>query len=96
MNKEKEWHLSKSIPLTFILAIVAQTAALVWFVSALNSDIESNTREIVRQETRIMALENIVQAQAVTMGRIDENIKSIRVMMEDLRNQNWWNERGSR
>lgn len=89
MNREKEWHLSKSIPLTFILAIVAQTAALVWFVSALNSDIESNTREIVRQETRIMALENIVQAQAVTMGRIDENIKSIRVMMEDLRNQNW-------
>ena len=89
MNREKEWHLSKSIPLTFILAIVAQTAALVWFVSALNSDIESNTREIVRQETRIMALENIVQAQAVTMGRIDENIKSIRLMMEDLRNQNW-------
>jgi hypothetical protein len=89
MNREKEWHLSKSIPLTFILAIVAQTTALVWFVSALNSDIESNTREIVRQETRIMALENIVQAQAVTMGRIDENIKSIRLMMEDLRNQNW-------
>ena len=89
MNREKEWHLSKSIPLTFILAIGAQTAALVWFVSALNSDIESNTREIVRQETRIMALENIVQAQAVTMGRIDENIKSIRLMMEDLRNQNW-------
>ena len=89
MNKEKEWHLSKSIPLTFILAIVCQTVALVWFVSALNSDIESNTREIVRQETRIMALENIVQAQAVTMGRIDENIKSIRIMMEDLRNQNW-------
>ena len=89
MNKEKEWHLSKSIPLTFILAIVCQTVALVWFVSALNSDIESNTREIVRQETRIMALENIVQAQAVTMGRIDENIKSIRLMMEDLRSQNW-------
>tara|TARA_R110000803_G_C11887473_1_gene310533 strand:+ start:207 stop:482 length:276 start_codon:yes stop_codon:yes gene_type:complete len=89
MNREKEWHLSKSIPLTFILAIVCQTVALVWFVSALNSDIESNTREIVRQETRIMALENIVQAQAVTMGRIDENIKSIRLMMEDLRSQNW-------
>ena len=89
MNREKEWHLSKSIPLTFILAIVAQTVALVWFVSALNSDIETNTREIVRQETRIMALENIVQAQAVTMGRIDENIKSIRLMMEDLRSKNW-------
>tara|TARA_R100001369_G_scaffold48152_1_gene74621 strand:+ start:343 stop:633 length:291 start_codon:yes stop_codon:yes gene_type:complete len=89
MNKEKEWHLSKSIPMSFILAIAGQTAALVWFVSALNSDIETNTREIVRQETRIMALENIVQAQAVTMGRIDENIKSIRLMMEDFRNQSW-------
>jgi len=82
---QDSWHLSKSIPLTFVLAILGQTIALVWFVADLNNDIQTNTREIVRHETRLIALENIVQTQAVTMARIDENIKSIREMMEDTR-----------
>lgn len=83
--KTQEWHLSKSIPLTFVLAILGQTVALVWFVSSLNSSIDSNTRDLMRHEARINALEKVVQQQAVTMGRIDENIKSIRMMMEASR-----------
>lgn len=82
---DNQWHLSKSIPLTFILAIVGQTIALVWFVASLNNDIETNTRELVRHETRLIALETSVQAQAVAMARIDENINSIRQMMETSR-----------
>ena len=85
---QDSWYLSKSIPLTFVLAILGQTIALVWFVADLNNDIQTNTREIVRHETRLIALENIVQTQAVTMARIDENIKSIREMMEDTRRGN--------
>lgn len=83
--KTQEWHLSKSIPLTFVLAILAQTVALVWFVSSLNSSIDNNTRDLMRHEARINSLEKVVQQQAVTMGRIDENIKSIRLMMESSR-----------
>ena len=85
MEQDTQWHLSKSIPLTFVLAILAQTVALVWFVSSLNSAIESNTRDLMRHEARINTLEQVVQQQAVTMGRIDENIKSIRLMMESSR-----------
>ena len=85
MANETEWHLSKSVPLTFILAIVGQTIALVWFVASLDSEIESNTRELVRHETRLIALEASVQSQAVAMGRIDENIKAIKTMMENDR-----------
>ena len=84
---QDSWYLSKSIPLTFVLAIVGQTIALVWFVADLNNDIQTNTREIVRHETRLIALENIVQTQAITMARIDENIKSIREMMEESRSK---------
>ena len=83
--QDTPWHLNKSIPLTFILAILAQTIALVWFVSSLNSSIDNNTRDLMRHEARINTLELVVQQQAVTMGRIDENIKSIRVMMERSR-----------
>lgn len=87
MADTNDWHMSKSIPLTFILAIVGQTVALVWFVASLNNDIESNTRELVRHETRLIALETSVQTQAVAMARIDENINSIRQMMEASRGQ---------
>jgi CII-binding regulator of phage lambda lysogenization HflD len=78
--------MSSSIPITFVMAIICQTVALVWFVSSLNSSIETNAREITRHETRIMALESMVQSQSITMARIDENIKSIRIMMEDIKN----------
>jgi len=87
MRDETPWHLNKSIPLSFILAIIGQTLALVWFVSSLNSAIDSNTRDLMRHDARLNALEKIVQSQAVTMGRIDENIKSIRQMMETSRRQ---------
>ena len=81
---QDDWYLNKSIPLTFVLAIIGQTVALVWFVAALNADIENNAREIVRHETRLIVLENIVQSQAVTMARMDENIKAIRVAVEKM------------
>ena len=79
---DNSWHLSKSVPVTFILALVMQTIALVWFVASLDSDIENNTRELVRHETRLIAVEASVQAQAVAMARIDENINAIKGMME--------------
>ena len=82
-----EWHLSKSVPVSFILAIVGQTVALVWFVASLNNDLETNTRELVRHETRIQNLEVSVQNQAITMGRMDENIKAIRDAVEKMAEQ---------
>lgn len=81
------WHLSKSVPVSFILAIVGQTVALVWYVSSLDNNVENNQRELIRHETRIEALEKIVQSQAVTLGRMDENIKAIRNSVEKMANK---------
>lgn len=81
------WHLSKSVPVSFILAIVGQTVALVWYVSSLDNNIENNQRQLIRHETRIEALEKIVQSQAVTLGRMDENIKAIRHSVEKMANK---------
>jgi hypothetical protein len=84
MSQEEAWHLSKSIPLTLVLAIVCQTIALIWFVATLRNDIDSAQKDLVRHDTRINALEDTVQEQAVTMGRIDENIKAIRESVEAM------------
>jgi len=83
-NENESWHLSKSVPISFILAILMQTIALVWYVSSLDSNVEANTREIARHELRLMELEKLTQAQAVMLGRIDENINSIRKSVEAM------------
>ena len=80
----EQWHLSKSVPISFILAIIAQTVALVWFVASLNNGVENNSRDIVRHETRIETLETAVQSQAVMSARMDENIQAIRDMLEAM------------
>jgi TolA-binding protein len=81
---EEPWHLSKSVPISFIFAILMQTLALVWFISGLNGAVENNARELVRHETRIQSLETAVQTQAVSVARMDENIQAIRSMIENL------------
>ena len=81
---QESWHLSKSVPITFIVAIVMQTVALVWYVSTLDSSIKQNARDITKHEARIEALEKTVQSQAVTLGRIDETLKAIRDLVEQM------------
>jgi hypothetical protein len=80
----EQWHLSKSVPLSFIFAIILQTITLVWFIANLNSNVENNAKEIIRHETRIQSLETAVQGQAVAVARMDENIQAIRSMIENL------------
>lgn len=86
MNTNSQWHMSKSVPITFILAIAAQTVALIWFVATLRNDVDNNSVRLERVETvydtRIGSLENIVQNQAVMLARIDENLKAIREAVE--------------
>jgi hypothetical protein len=84
MTDDTEWHLSKGVPITFLLAIVLQTVALIWFVATLRNDVDTNQKEIVRLEIRTSGLEQSVQSQAITLGRIDENIKTIRLILDTM------------
>ena len=80
----EQWHLSKSVPISIIGAVVVQTVTIVWFIANLNANVQINTRYLVRHETRIETLEASVQSQAVSMARMDENIQAIRDMVEQL------------
>lgn len=83
MSSDNQWHISKSISVTFIFTVVAQTIGVVWFVSALRNDIDANSSELIRQETRVQVLEKVVQNHAVMLARIDENLKAIRSLIEN-------------
>lgn len=76
------WHLSKSVPVTLVFAIFCQTIALIWFVATLRNDVDANSAELIRLDARTSSLETVVQSQAITLARIDENIKGIREYLE--------------
>ena len=78
----EDWHLSKSVPITVIVTIAMQSLGLVWYVSTLDASVSTNAREIARHEVRIIEIEKTSQIQAVMLGRIDENIKAIRMVIE--------------
>lgn len=78
------WHLSKSVPLSIIFAVIIQTVTLVWFIAGLTASIDRNSRDIIRHETRIESLETSVQNQAISVARMDENIQAIRQMLEQM------------
>ena len=85
---EDSWHLSKSVPITLIFGLLVQGAAIVWTVSMMMSDIEGNRDDIMSLQQRMARIETSVHEQAVSLARIDENIKAIRSSVEKMADRN--------
>jgi len=83
-TREEGWHISKSVPATLLLGLITQAAAIVWTVSMMMADIQQNTEKLISFSERVSKVENMVQSQAVSMARIDENIKAIRNSVEKM------------
>ena len=85
MSSDQEgWHLSKSVPATLLLGLITQAAALVWTVSMMMGDIQKNTEKLIDFSERVSRAEDMVQSQAVSIARIDENIQHIRSHVEKM------------
>ena len=84
MTKQDGWHISKSVPATLLLGLITQAAAIVWTVSMMMADIQQNTEKLIGFSERVSKVENMVQSQAVSMARIDENIQHIRGAVEKM------------
>lgn len=78
------WSLQRTIPLTVVIGLVSQAVAIVWTVSMMISDIAQNSETINTMQMRVNRLEDMVHQQAVSMARIDENIKAIREAVERI------------
>jgi hypothetical protein len=76
--------IKTSVPLTVLVGLGVQAVAIIWSASMMYSNIQANANEIAKISTRTLALETAVQGQAVSLGRIDENIKAIRASVEKM------------
>mgnify|MGYP005988792959 FL=1 len=84
MADQDAWHVSKSVPATLLLGLVTQAAAIVWTVSTMQAEIQRNTQDLIAFTSRVIKVEEMVQNQAVSMARIDENIMHIRKSVEQM------------
>jgi uncharacterized membrane protein YciS (DUF1049 family) len=78
----ENWHLSKTIPIAFLVGIAAQTFVLVWYIAGVVNMVEVNSRDIERQDIEVKELTDQVNGHAVMLGRIDENLKYLREYIE--------------
>ena len=84
MTKQDGWHISRSVPATLLLGLITQAAAIIWTVSMMMADIQSNTEKLMNFSERVNKVEVMVQSQAVAMARIDTNIEHIRGAVEKM------------
>jgi uncharacterized membrane protein YciS (DUF1049 family) len=78
----ENWHLSKSVPVTFFLALVIQTVSVAGNFKEVEVGVVENAKDIVRNEEKVAALEKTMQSQEVRIARMDENIIHIRELLE--------------
>jgi type VI protein secretion system component VasK len=88
MEQTNGWHITRSVPATLLLGLITQAGAIVWTVSMMMADIESNREDLIELQARVQATERSTQQQAVSMARIDENIKAIRDTIEHMARKN--------
>lgn len=72
------------IPFSTIVIILVQLVAMVAFATNLSADIDKTEAEIVRHDTRLTAIEATMTGQRVALARIEENVKHIRLAIDEL------------
>lgn len=98
MSSDNQWHLSKSVPITLILALVLQSCAAVWWASSIDNkvssleekltDIDSSlNEENLRQWSRINSAEDLAR-QSMNQDRVTTAIlERLEVQVADLREE---------
>lgn len=84
MADQDNWHLSKSVPVTFLFGLVVQAVAIVWVFTMTIANVEENREDLSRLEIRVSAIEDNLYSLAVATARMDENIKAIRKAVEQM------------
>lgn len=85
MSQEREsWHLSKSVPISLIIALLVQAAAVVWHGSQWTAAISENRKDIDRLTNDYVSMSKGSQEQAVQLARIEENTRNLADRIADL------------
>ena len=77
MAQAESWHLNKSVPIALIIGLAVQASGVIWMFSSMASDIDNNQDRLTKVETQVNQIEDIAQAQAVQLGRIETRLDAL-------------------
>ena len=83
-DQQDNWHLSKSVPVTFLFGLVVQAVAIVWVFTMTIANVEENREDLSRLEIRVSSIESNLHALTVSMARMEEHIAQIRKAVERM------------
>jgi|TARA_R110000744_G_scaffold181954_1_gene301130 hypothetical protein len=69
--------IEEKIPASLIAFGVIQIVAFSFFMAGLDSNISQNEKDLFLLSERVRIMEISIHSQAVTIARMDENIKAI-------------------
>lgn len=75
---ESHWHIDKKVPLAFILTIVMQTAAFIWFGARLDQRVETLERE---SAARLPQADRLTRVEVKLEG-VQEGIVEIKRLIQ--------------
>ncbi|MCS5594183.1 MAG: hypothetical protein NZ730_06530 [Porticoccaceae bacterium] len=78
----ENWKIGRNVSLTIVLALVVQFMTFVTYMADLDNGVHTNAKDISQHNDRLISLEASVQSQAISLARIDENIRHIRVAVD--------------
>jgi Tfp pilus assembly protein PilO len=84
MAGQEPWHLDRRVPLALILTLALQTGGMVWWASALSSQVQSHDTRISRTEAQISQLASDDRKTAELLGRLDERLVSLDRTLQHL------------
>jgi septal ring factor EnvC (AmiA/AmiB activator) len=83
-GREDPWHLDKRVPLALILALLVQTAGMVWWAATISSRVDNHDREIASLVSTNAGNAMERQRVAETLARLDERMAAQTELMRRM------------
>jgi len=75
------WHLDKNVNIAFVSGLVIQTAAVIWWASAVNVRVEAAERAIAAVEKKL----EVVSLQAERLIRVETKMDGVNAAISEVK-----------
>jgi hypothetical protein len=76
MDRREPWHLDRKVPITLIVALVAQTAGMVWWAASLSHTVAQHAVDISGLRGNVAAMNAEAGRIREVLGRLDERMQA--------------------
>lgn len=85
-NKES-WHLSKSVPLAFLLAILLQTGGIIWWGATIQAKALETERRVTATEAELAKRANLIIKVSERLASLEANTENILQLLNRIDRQ---------